>query len=133
MKILITGACGHIGSYLSENIYKIKKVSKAILIDNLKSNRFNSLFHSQKKNNLNFFVRDLNNINCLDDINNIDTIIHCASMTNAEKSFFYTFIFNIYFDFTKNWIKKLRTFFMCMITSFIIFFSIYKKNSIKTI
>ena len=87
MKILITGACGHIGSYLSENIYKIKKVSKAILIDNLKSNRFNSLFHSQKKNNLNFFVRDLNNINCLDDINNIDTIIHCASMTNAEKSF----------------------------------------------
>ena len=87
MKILITGACGHIGSYLSENIYKIKKVSKAILIDNLKSNRFNSLFYSQKKNNLNFFVRDLNNLNCLDDINNIDTIIHCASMTNAEKSF----------------------------------------------
>ena len=87
MKILITGACGHIGSYLSENIYKIKKVSKAILIDNLKSNRFNSLFHSQKKNNLNFFVRDLNNINCLNDFNNIDTIIHCASMTNAEKSF----------------------------------------------
>ena len=87
MKILITGACGHIGSYLSENIYKIKKVSKEILIDNLKSNRFNSLFYSQKKNNLNFFVRDLNNPNCLDDINNIDTIIHCASMTNAEKSF----------------------------------------------
>ena len=87
MKILITGACGHIGSYLSENIYKIKKVSKAILIDNLKSNRFNSLFHSQKKNNLNFFVRDLNNINCLNDFNNINTIIHCASMTNAEKSF----------------------------------------------
>ena len=87
MKILITGACGHIGSYLSENIYKIKKVSKAILIDNLKSNRFNSLFYSKKKNNLNFFVRDLNNINCLNDFNNIDTIIHCASMTNAEKSF----------------------------------------------
>jgi len=87
MKILITGACGHIGSYLSENIYKIKKVSKAILVDNLKSNRFNSLFHSQKKNNLNFFVRDLNNINSLNDFNNIDTIIHCASMTNAEKSF----------------------------------------------
>ena len=87
MKILITGACGHIGSYLSENIFKIKKISKTILIDNLKSNRFNSLFNFQKKNNLNFFVRDLNNINCLDDFNNIDTIIHCASMTNAEKSF----------------------------------------------
>ena len=24
MKILITGACGHIGSYFVENLYKIK-------------------------------------------------------------------------------------------------------------
>ena len=49
MKILITGACGHIGSFISENIYKIKKVSKTILVDNLKSNRFYSLFNSKKK------------------------------------------------------------------------------------
>ena len=27
MKILITGACGHIGSYLSENIFKIKQIA----------------------------------------------------------------------------------------------------------
>ena len=40
MKVLITGACGHIGSFLSENIYKIKDVSKAILVDNLKSTGF---------------------------------------------------------------------------------------------
>ena len=46
MKILITGSCGHIGSYLSDNIYKIKNVSKAILVDNLKSNRFDSLFNA---------------------------------------------------------------------------------------
>ena len=49
MKILITGACGHIGSYLFENVYKIKNVSKTILVDNLKSNRFSSLFNTQKK------------------------------------------------------------------------------------
>ncbi len=87
MKILITGACGHIGSYLSDNIYKIKNVSKTILVDNLKSNRFNSLFNSKKKNNLNFFNKDLNDIKSLDEFHNIDLIIHCASMTNAEKSF----------------------------------------------
>ena len=87
MKILITGACGHIGSYLFENIYKIKKVSNTILVDNLKSNRFNSLYSQKKKNNLSFFLRDLNNTNSLDDFNNIHTVIHCASMTNAEKSF----------------------------------------------
>jgi nucleoside-diphosphate-sugar epimerase len=87
MKVLITGACGHIGSFLAENIHKIKGISKTILVDNLKSNRFNSLYNFEKKNNLSFFLRDLNNLNALNDFHNIDAIIHCASMTNAEKSF----------------------------------------------
>ena len=87
MKILITGACGHIGSYLFENVYKIKNVSKTILVDNLKSNRFSSLFNTQKKNNLNFFIKDLNDIKSLNEFHDVDLIIHFASMTNAEKSF----------------------------------------------
>ena len=41
----------------------------------------------KKKNNLSFFLRDLNNLNVLNDFHNVDVIIHCASMTNAEKSF----------------------------------------------
>ena len=49
MKVLITGACGHIGSFLAENIHKIKSISKTILVDNLKSNRFYSLYHFEKK------------------------------------------------------------------------------------
>ena len=87
MKVLITGACGHIGSFLAENIHKIKSISKTIIIDNLKSNRFNSLYNFEKKNKLSFFLRDLNNLNALNDFHNVDAIIHCASMTNAEKSF----------------------------------------------
>ena len=87
MKVLITGACGHIGSFLAENIHKVKGISKVILVDNLKSNRFNSLYNLEKKNNLSFFLRDLNNLNALNDFHNIGVIIHCASMTNAEKSF----------------------------------------------
>ena len=87
MKVLITGACGHIGSFVAENIHKIKSISKAILVDNLKSNRFNSLYNLERKNNLSFFLRDLNNLKTLNDFHNVDVIIHCASMTNAEKSF----------------------------------------------
>ena len=49
MNILITGACGHIGSYLSHNINKIHKIKKVILVDNLKSNRYNSIFNLPKK------------------------------------------------------------------------------------
>ena len=87
MKILITGACGHIGSYLLENIHKINKVKKTILVDNLESNRFHSLFNNFKKNNLSFFKRDLNDKNALNEFKNIDIVVHLASMTNAEKSF----------------------------------------------
>ncbi|MDC0632729.1 SDR family oxidoreductase [Candidatus Pelagibacter ubique] len=87
MKILITGACGHIGSYFIENLYKIKKVKKAILIDNLKSNRFNSLFNTNKKNKVEFYLKDLNNIRSLDQFKGISIVFHFASMTNAEKSF----------------------------------------------
>ena len=31
MNILITGCCGHIGSYLADNIHKIKKLKKQFL------------------------------------------------------------------------------------------------------
>ena len=52
MNLIITGACGHIGSYVAENIHKVKKIKNTILIDNLKSNRFCSIFNINKKNNL---------------------------------------------------------------------------------
>ena len=87
MKLLITGCCGHIGSYLVENLFKIKKIKKAILIDNLESNRFNSLFNIKKKNNFKFLLRDLTDDKSLDDLKDVDLVIHLASMTNAEKSF----------------------------------------------
>ena len=87
MNLLVTGCCGHIGSYLADNIYKIKKIKKTVLIDNIKSNRFCSLFNLGKNNNLKFFLRDINKKNSLKDFKNIDYVIHCASMTNAEKSF----------------------------------------------
>ena len=87
MNLLITGCCGHIGSYLADNIYKIKKIKKTILIDNIKSNRFCSLFNLSKSNKLKFYLRDVNKKNSLNDFKKINYVIHCASMTNAEKSF----------------------------------------------
>ena len=32
MNFLITGCCGHIGSYLADNVYKIKKLKKQFLL-----------------------------------------------------------------------------------------------------
>ena len=87
MKILITGACGHIGSFLVENLNKIKKIKKTILIDSMKTNKYNSLFKLKKKPNFNFYQRDLSIKNSLSDFKNVDIIIHCASITDAASSF----------------------------------------------
>ncbi len=87
MNILITGACGHIGSYLTENIYKIRKVKKIYLVDNLKNGRINYLFNSKKKNKLKFFQCDISKKNSLNFIKKINIVIHLASLTNAASSF----------------------------------------------
>ena len=87
MKLIITGASGHIGSFVTENIHKIKKIKKTILIDNLGSGGYRSLFNNSTKNNLEFYLRDLNNKKSLDEFKNIDYLIHCASMVDAETSF----------------------------------------------
>ena len=50
MNLLITGCCGHIGSYLVNNIYKINKIKKTYIIDNFYSTQINSLFNTKEKN-----------------------------------------------------------------------------------
>jgi len=49
MKLILTGACGHIGSYISKNIFRIKKIQEIILIDNFNTQRYSSLFNLKKK------------------------------------------------------------------------------------
>ena len=87
MNLLITGCCGHIGSYLVENINKIKKIKKTIVIDNLSSTNINSLFNNKKANNIKYYYRDLRQKNSLKEFKSINYVIHLASMTNAANSF----------------------------------------------
>ena len=87
MKLIITGSCGHIGSYISEKIHKIKKIKEVILIDSLSSNRHVSLFNLNKNVNFKFYQIDLSKKKSLDQFKGVSYLIHCASMTNAEKSF----------------------------------------------
>jgi len=89
MNLLVTGACGHIGSYLIHNIDKISKVSNVFLIDNFISEKVSSLFKIKTKKKLYFFLRDLRNSDALKDLKKIDIVIHLASMTNAAGSFNY--------------------------------------------
>ena len=85
MNILVTGSCGHIGSYLVQNLHKIKKIKSAVLVDNLSSNKYSTLFNKKKK--INFFHKDLNDIESLNQFKKIDVVFHFASLTNAQDSF----------------------------------------------
>ena len=87
MKILITGGLGHIGSYVLENINKIKKIKKIYIIDNLSTQRFCSLFKLPKDNKKKFFFNnDLSDKNILDKFTKVDVVINLASITDAEGS-----------------------------------------------
>ena len=87
MNLLVTGACGHIGSYLIDHIDKIRKISNIFLIDNFKSEKVSSLFRVKSKKKIHFILKDLKNPNSLNDLKKIDIVIHLASLTNAAGSF----------------------------------------------
>ena len=87
MKILITGGLGHIGSYLLENIDKIKFIKKIYIIDNLSTNRYCSLFNLPKTNKkIYFYQNDLSLKNALKDFKKVDVVLNLASLTDAEGS-----------------------------------------------
>ena len=85
MNVLITGALGHIGSGLIEDIKKIKNLRKLYLIDNLRSNNINVLFNLKSSNiKVRFIREDLLKKETLNQIKDkINVVIHLASITNA--------------------------------------------------
>ena len=87
MKILITGGLGHIGSYILQNINKIKIIKQIYIIDNLSTQRYSSLFDIKKKNKKIYFIeKDLSVNNALKKFKKVDVVLNLASMTDATGS-----------------------------------------------
>ena len=87
-KILITGALGHIGANLIRNLDE-NLFDEVILLDNLESKRFPSLYHLPKKKYKYRFIQD--NIITADfdkllKDTGAKTVIHLAAITDAEGS-----------------------------------------------
>ena len=79
-RILITGGCGHIGSYLLRNI-----LSKEITaVDNLLTQRYTSLFNLPNK--IKFIESDIDELT-VDDLYGHDVVLHFAAITDAAGSF----------------------------------------------
>ena len=85
MKVLISGALGHIGSFLIKELPKNINFNKIYIVDNLDSQRFVSLFNLPNFN-YKFINKDLSKESFDED--KVDLIIHFAAKTDATNSFF---------------------------------------------
>lgn len=85
MKLLITGALGHIGSRIIHEMHPAD-YEKVVLIDNLATQRYCSLFNLPKNIPFRFIEADV----CAADLNQyfdgIDVVIHLAAITDAAGS-----------------------------------------------
>lgn len=87
MKILITGALGHIGSSLIRKIAEVKKIEFVYLIDDLRTQRFNSLMSLSNKTKYKFYDETINKKLIYEILSKVDFVIHLAAITDAASSF----------------------------------------------
>lgn len=86
MKILITGALGHIGSRLIHSIQP-GDFEKVVIVDNLSTQRYCSLFNLPKGVPFKFIEDDICTADMRPYFDGIDCVIHLAAITNAAGSF----------------------------------------------
>ncbi|MDG2007829.1 MAG: SDR family oxidoreductase [Alphaproteobacteria bacterium] len=84
MKVLISGALGHIGSYLIRELPKTYNFKKIYIVDNFESLRFPSLFNLPNYN-YKFINKDLSIEDFKED--KVDLVLHFAAKTDAVNSF----------------------------------------------
>ena len=87
MKIVITGALGHIGSKLFRDLPKSFSNFEIVLVDNLSTQRYCSLFNLPKTAKYKFVEIDIIKDKVTKIIQDSMVVIHLAALTNAEKSF----------------------------------------------
>ena len=85
-KILVTGALGHIGSRLIREL-NLPKDFTIILLDNLESQRYCSLFDLPPGHKYQFIEADVRSFEFEPVLKDVSTVIHLAALTNAEGTF----------------------------------------------
>ena len=85
-KILITGGLGHIGSKLLESLFN-ESSYKIIIIDNLLTQRYSSLYYFKNKRNFEFYDFSILDKRIENLFKKVDVVIHLAAIVDAANSF----------------------------------------------
>jgi nucleoside-diphosphate-sugar epimerase len=87
MKIVVTGALGHIGSRLLRDLPFSFPGCEILMIDNMMTQRYCSLFNLPKKGKYTFIEKDVRNVDLAKMLQKEDVLVHLAAITDAASSF----------------------------------------------
>ncbi len=86
-RIVITGALGHIGSRLIRELPQAFPNCEILMLDNLSTQRYCSLFNLPREGKYHFIEADVLNFDLKPALRGADALIHLAAITNATASF----------------------------------------------
>ena len=87
MKIIITGAMGHIGSYIIRDLGIQFPMAEIVMIDNMITQRFPSLFNLPSTGKYRFIEGDVTKMDLNLVFSGAEVVIHLAAITDAAGSF----------------------------------------------
>jgi len=87
VKIVITGALGHIGSRFVRELPCAYPEAEIVMIDNLLTQRYCSLFRLPDRGDYRFIEMDVANNDLRPIVEGADVVIHLAAITDAASSF----------------------------------------------
>lgn len=87
MKIVVTGAIGHIGSYIIRDLAVQFADAEIVMIDNMMTQRYPSLFNLPAMGRYRFIEADVTAIDLRPVFQDAHVVIHLAAITDAAGSF----------------------------------------------
>lgn len=87
MKIVVTGAIGHIGSYVIRDLAVQFPGAEIVMIDNMMTQRFASLFNLPALGRYRFIEADVTTLDLRPIFKDAHAVIHLAAITDAAGSF----------------------------------------------